>query len=60
MGASLEANARIGEQLANARGNVLIFRFLGTKYYRVVTLLSTESRTQSSAQLYVFDSDIEA
>jgi hypothetical protein len=53
-------NARIDEQLANAREGVYTFRGQGTIYHRVGTLLLIESRTPNFAQLNVFDGDMEA
>jgi hypothetical protein len=49
MGSSLAENARIDEQLANAREGVYTFRVEGT-CHRVSTLLPFESSTTNSAQ----------
>jgi hypothetical protein len=57
MGASLTENAQTDEQLAKAREDVYTFLIQGTIQHRVSTLSPTESRTPSSAQVYVFDSD---
>jgi isopenicillin N synthase-like dioxygenase len=55
MSGSLVENARIDEQLANSGANVRE----GT-CHRAGKLLPAGSRTPSSGQLYVFDTDIEA
>jgi hypothetical protein len=60
MDASLAENTRIDEQLANAREGLYTFRVQGITRHRVGIFLPVESSTQSSAHLYVFDSDVEA
>jgi len=59
-GASLAENDRIDEQLGNAREGVCTFSVPETACHCVGTLLHIESRASSFAQLYVFDSDMEA
>jgi hypothetical protein len=56
MGASLTKNDRIDKKLARAH----MVRVQGIICQRVGTLLPVESRTSSSSQLYVFNSDVEA
>ena len=56
MGASLKKNDRIDEKLARAR-TVCV---QGIICHRVGTFIPVESRTSSSSQLYVYDSDVES
>jgi type III secretory pathway lipoprotein EscJ len=60
MSSSLTENARIDEQLAKALEDVYTLHIQGTIQHRVSTVSPIESRRPSSAQLYVFYSDIEA
>ena len=60
MGASLAESDRTDEQLGNAREDVYIYSVPETICHCVGTLLPLESITSSLAQLYVFDSDMEA
>jgi len=53
-------NAPIDKQLENAPEGVYMLRVQGTIFHQVGTLLPDETRTTSSAQLYVFNSDMEA
>jgi hypothetical protein len=57
MGASLTENSRIDEQVAKFREDVYTLHIQGTIQNHVSTVSPVESRTPSSAQLYVFDSD---
>ena len=57
--ASFAENARIDEQMANAREGVYTFRVQGTVRHCIGTLLPIESRTPSFAQLYVSDGELE-
>jgi len=60
MGASLTKYAQIEKQLEDAPEGVYMLRVQGTICHYVGTLLSDETRTPSSAQLYIFNSDIKA
>jgi hypothetical protein len=60
MGALLTENAWTDKQLANAPEGVYMFCIQGIICHLVGTLLPDETRTPSSAQLYIFNSDIEA
>jgi hypothetical protein len=60
MGASPAGSDRIDEQLGNARKGIYTFSVPETICHCVGTCLPIESRTSKFAQLYVFDSDVEA
>jgi hypothetical protein len=60
MGALLTENAQIEKQLANAPEGMYMFCVQGTICHQIDTLLPDETGTPCSAQLYVFNSDMEA
>jgi hypothetical protein len=60
VGSKVKKNAWIDKQLENALEGVYMLRVQGTICHHVGTLPPDETRTPSSAQLYVFNSDMEA
>jgi hypothetical protein len=56
----LQKNAPNDNQLENAPEGVYMLRVQGTICHHVVTLLPEKTRTPSSAQLYIFNRDMEA
>jgi hypothetical protein len=60
MGASLTENARTDKQLANAPEGAYMFCVQRTVCHLIGTLLPDETRTPSSDQLCIFNSDMKA